>query len=184
MYISVVLPWRQTALLWSYLSQTHAGLWKRESTGHKKSSKIRHLGTIAQLCRAVSSQLKHVSTIGKKLVKQQYLLHMSSEYGPLSAEIVSPGVWGTPANFNLFHVLASLLQRRRWPEANQTLHDVWPSPGLVDYVYSRVSRFGVSVSVSSLFCPIVVCPVCLLVCNVIVYCSKTAGSIKMPLVQR
>ena len=31
-----------------------------------------------QLCRAISSQLRHVSTIGKKLVKQQYLLHMSS----------------------------------------------------------------------------------------------------------
>jgi len=30
--------------------------------------KIRHLGTIAQLCQAVSSQLRHVSTIGKKLL--------------------------------------------------------------------------------------------------------------------
>jgi len=36
------------------------------NTGRKKSSKNRHLGTIAQLCRAVSSQLRHVSTIGKK----------------------------------------------------------------------------------------------------------------------
>jgi len=42
-----------------------------------------HLGTIAQLCHAVSSQLRHVSTIGKKFVKQQYLLHMSSQYGEL-----------------------------------------------------------------------------------------------------
>jgi len=37
-----------------------------------------HLGSIAQLCQAVSSQLRHVSTIRKNLVKQQYLLHMSS----------------------------------------------------------------------------------------------------------
>ena len=37
----------------------------------KKSPKIRHIGTIAQLCRAISSQLRHVSTVGKKLVKQQ-----------------------------------------------------------------------------------------------------------------
>jgi len=44
---------------------------------------MRHLGTIAQLCRAISSQLKHVSTIEKKLVKQQCLRHMSSEYGLL-----------------------------------------------------------------------------------------------------
>jgi len=49
----------------------------------KKVSKNRHLGTIAQLCRAISSQLRHISTIGKKLVKQQYLLHMSSQYGEL-----------------------------------------------------------------------------------------------------
>jgi len=40
-----------------------------------------HLGTIAQLRGAVSSQLKHVSTIGKKLVRQQYLLQTSSQYG-------------------------------------------------------------------------------------------------------
>ena len=69
------------------------------------------LGTIAQLCRAISSQLRHVSTIGKKPVKQQYVLQMSSQYAelqPLAAEIGLP-VWGTPANFNGFRVLASLL---------------------------------------------------------------------------
>jgi len=37
-----------------------------KNTGHKKVAKNRHLGTIAQLCRAVSSQLKHALTIGKK----------------------------------------------------------------------------------------------------------------------
>jgi len=42
-----------------------------------RDAKNRHLGTIAQLCRAISSQLRHVSTIGKKLFKQQYLLYMS-----------------------------------------------------------------------------------------------------------
>jgi len=54
-----------------------------ENKGCKKSQKILHLGTIAQLCRAESLQLRHVSTMGKKLVKQQYLLHMSSKYGEL-----------------------------------------------------------------------------------------------------
>jgi len=44
--------------------------------------KNRQLGTIAQLCRAISSQQRHVLTIGKN-VKQQYLLHMSSQYGEL-----------------------------------------------------------------------------------------------------
>jgi len=79
--------------------------------GCKKSSKNRHLGTIAQLCRAISSQLRHVLTIGKKLVKQQYLLHMFPQYGelgPLAAEI-GLVVWGTSANFNGFRFLAALL---------------------------------------------------------------------------
>ena len=46
-----------------------------ENTGRKKGAKNRHLGTIAQLCQAISSQLRHISTIEKKLVKQQYVLH-------------------------------------------------------------------------------------------------------------
>jgi len=73
--------------------------------------KNRHLGTVPQICRAISSQLRHVSTIGKKLVKQQYLLDMCTQYGelgPLASEIVS-GVWGTPATFNGFRVLTALL---------------------------------------------------------------------------
>jgi len=42
-----------------------------------QDAKNRHFGTIGQLCRAISSQLRHVSTIGKKLFKQQYVLQMS-----------------------------------------------------------------------------------------------------------
>ena len=38
-----------------------------ENTGRKNSPKIiRHLHTIAQICRAISSQLRHMSTIRKK----------------------------------------------------------------------------------------------------------------------
>ena len=36
-----------------------------ENTGPKNVAKNRHLDTIAQLCRAVCSQPRHVSTIGK-----------------------------------------------------------------------------------------------------------------------
>jgi len=53
------------------------------NTGCKNDAKNRHLRTIAQFCRAVSSQLRHVSTIGKKLVKHQHVLHMSPQYGEL-----------------------------------------------------------------------------------------------------
>jgi len=44
-------------------------------------------------------------------------------FGPLAPEIGSL-VWGTQANFNGFRVFASLLQRRRSTEANQTLRSV------------------------------------------------------------
>jgi len=61
--------------------------------------------------------------------------HKMVNFSPLTADICWQ-VWGTPANFNGFHVLASLLHRRRSLEANQTLHDLWPSPGLVHYTYT------------------------------------------------
>ena len=54
------------------------------NAGRKKSPKIRHLGTIAQLCRTISSQLRHVSTIGKNLLNSNMSsLHMSLQYGEL-----------------------------------------------------------------------------------------------------
>jgi len=107
--------------------------WLAVYTGRKNYAKNRHLRNIAQIFLAVSSQLRQ-STIGKKLVKQQFVsstcFHNMANFGPLKAEIGS-GVWGTPANFNGIRVLPSLLQRRRSLEVNQTLHDVWPSPRLV-----------------------------------------------------
>jgi len=115
----------------------HAASWKY--TGPKKSPKIPRLRTIAQFCRAISSQLRHVSTIEKKLVKQKYLLHMSynrpmANFGP--ERLSSIGVFGATQQISTgFRVLASLLQRRRSTGVSQTLHRVWPSPGLVHYIY-------------------------------------------------
>ena len=60
-------------------------------------------------------------------------LHNMANFGTLTVEICCR-VWGTPANFNGFRVLSSLLQRRRSPEANQTLHNLWPFPALVHYI--------------------------------------------------
>jgi len=59
----------------------------------------------------------------KKLGKQPYLLHMPdniANFGPVTAEIGSE-VWGTPVNFNAFHVLASLLHGIRVLGVSQTL---------------------------------------------------------------
>jgi len=109
------------------------------NTGCKQSPKICHLRTVAQLCWAISSQLWQVSTIDKTLVKQQYLLHMSSQYG----ELHSTNGWdrfislGHHSKFQQLSRLGvvSLLHRHCSTEVNQTLHDVWPSPGLVHYIY-------------------------------------------------
>jgi len=76
---------------------------------------------------------------------------MSPQYGELRPALTAEigwRAWGTSANFNWFHVLPSLQQRRRSPEANQTLHDVWPSPGLLHYIYI----FGDSCPLTE-FCP-------------------------------
>ena len=68
-----------------------------------------HLSTIAQPCWAISLQLRHVLTIGKKLVKQSPTCsHSMMHFGPLAAESCW-WVWGTPANFNGFCILAALL---------------------------------------------------------------------------
>jgi len=82
-----------------------------ENRGRKKLPKVRHLGTIAQLCRAISLQLRHISTIGKNLLNSgmsSTCPHNMVNFDLLTAEI-HPVVWGTPANFNGFRVLAALL---------------------------------------------------------------------------
>jgi len=90
------------------------------NTGRRKN---RHFGTIAQVCRAMSSELRHVSTIGKSLLNSNTSSTCPDNmvnFGPLAAEIRWP-VWGTPANFNGFRVLAALLHGTLLMDASQTL---------------------------------------------------------------
>ena len=93
-----------------------------ENAGRKKSP----FWHFAQLCRAVSSQPRHVSTIGKK-----NLLNIDTSstcphnmvnfaFSLLTAEICWQ-VWGTPANFNGFRVLAALLHSTLVVGVSQTL---------------------------------------------------------------
>ena len=94
-----------------------------------KSPKIAVWVCHRKLCPAISSQLRQVSTVP---VKRQYLFHMSSQYG--ERRPINGWDWfgssGHRSKFNGFRVLAALLHRRHSPEANQTLHDVSPSPRL------------------------------------------------------
>jgi len=70
--------------------------------------------------------------------KKTFVFHVSPQFGKLWPT----NSWNqfrslfTPADFNGFRVLHSLLQRRRLEDANQTLHGVWPSPALVHYIYT------------------------------------------------
>jgi len=76
--------------------------WLAGNAGPPKSPKSRHLGVIAQLCRAISSQLSDMAIIAKKLLGSNIsptCPHNMVNFGPLAAEIISL-VWGTPANFN------------------------------------------------------------------------------------
>jgi len=82
-----------------------------------------HFGTIAQLCRAVSSQLKHVSTIRKILLNIDTFPTCPRNmvnFGLLTADM-RWRVWGTPANFNFFRVLAALLHGTLVVGVSQTL---------------------------------------------------------------
>jgi len=83
------------------------------NTGHKNDAKNRHLRTIAQLCRAIPLQLRHVSTTKKNLLSSNIsptCLYNKVNFGPLVAEIVSLHR-GTPANFNGFSRLVSVTAR-------------------------------------------------------------------------
>ena len=94
-----------------------------ENTGHKNDAKSRHLGIIARLCQAISLKLRHVSTIGKNLLSSNISStcpHNVVNFSLLAAEIVSL-VWGTPGNFNGFHVLAALLHGSQVVSVSQAL---------------------------------------------------------------
>ena len=105
--------------------------------GTQKVVKNRHLGTIAHFVLAISLQLRHVSTIEKKWLSgniSSTRTHNRVNFGPLAAEI-GPVVWGTPANFNGFRVLAALLQALQyWASAKLCGIEQMPPPtfGRVD----------------------------------------------------
>jgi len=73
--------------------------------------KNRHLCTIAQLCRAISSQIRHYRQSKKNFLSSNISPYMSLQYG----ELRPTSGWGrfvslgTPANFNGFCFLAALL---------------------------------------------------------------------------
>jgi len=94
-----------------------------QNTECKKVAKNCHLGTIAQLCQDISSQLRHISTIRKKLVKQPYVFQMSPHYG----ELRPTSSWdrfvslGHPTKFQVLSRLGSVTARHVVVGISQTL---------------------------------------------------------------
>ena len=89
--------------------------------------KNRHLHTIAQLCWAVSSQLRNVSTIRKNLLNNNMsptCLHNMANVGPLRAEIGS-GVWGLHLGF----VTAAISLNGNQPKFARCLAVCWAGEG-------------------------------------------------------
>ena len=85
----------------------------------KKSPSGHHRTTLLAYIFATKARVNNQ----KKLVKQQYLLQMSSQYdelGLLATEIGLP-VWSTAANFNGFRVFAVLLPGSQVVSVSQTL---------------------------------------------------------------
>ena len=115
--MSTILPhhnfhtWCGLSANLEYRSEMYC-VWLAENTGRKNVANNCYLGTIAELCRAISSQLKYVLTIGRKNLLSSNISstcpHNMVNFGLLAAEIVSL-VCGTPANFNGFRVLTALL---------------------------------------------------------------------------
>jgi len=118
--------------VWNVL---HVACWKYRMQKIAKNSPSGHHHTT--LSGYIFTTKAHIDNQKKNLLDSNIpsiCSYNMVNFVPLLAEI-GFSVCGTSANFNGFRVLPSLLQRRRSPEVNQTLHDVWPSPGLVHYIY-------------------------------------------------
>jgi len=140
--MSTILPhmvWPLSKFRMQVWNVLHADRWKYSMQKIvKKSPSGRH----PTLCRAISSQLRHVSTIGKNLLSSNISStypHNMVNFGPLAAEICWR-VWGTPTNFNEFRVLAVLLHGIPVLAVSQTL---WRSTEGVTYIWQGGHHVGV-----------------------------------------
>jgi len=99
------------------------------NTGRKKSSKIRLLGTIAQICRAISSQLRHLSTVGRKRILAYFEGHRTLLFTPIYWNI-----WGQGRGWGGGQL--ALHQRRTAPAQSPIFGPclLWPNGWMDQYV--------------------------------------------------
>jgi len=155
------------------------------NAGPKKSPKIRYLSTIAQLYPTICSQLRHVSTIGKELIKQQCIPtcpHSMVNFGPLAAEIVSI-VLGHPSKFQRVSHLGNVTARHsnsgRQPNfatLNRGSHLYsagWPSRWALAHILVFFCFFVLCIMQHLTVCVRVCVCMCVCVCVCVCMCSRT-----------
>ena len=108
--------------------------------GTQKSPKNRHLGTITQLCRAMSSQLRQASTIGKNLLNSS-ISPTSSQYG----ELQPTSGWdllaslGHPTTFQQVSRLGSVTARHSSSGRQPNCGIEQRAPPIFEFMFSRAA---------------------------------------------
>ena len=127
--ISAVGDWMSTILPHYVVRGLSANLGCRSETcctllAEIHDAKNRHLSTIVTtLSGYILATKAHIDNRKKDLLSSNISsrrLHNVVNFGPLAAEI-GPIVWSTPANFNVFRVLAALLHGTPAVGVSQTL---------------------------------------------------------------
>ena len=111
----------------------HAARWKRRTQNIAKMPSAHHRTTLSGDIFATKSRIDNRKKLLNSNIFSRCFDNIANS-GPLTDDM-GCRVWSTSANFKRFRVLALLLQQPRSPEGDQTLHDAWPSPRLVHYLY-------------------------------------------------
>ena len=138
--LSTVADWTSTIfphMMWPYsatLEYRSAMCCMRlaENTGRKSSPCAHHRTTLSGYMFTTKACVDSRKNLLNRNISSA-CPHNMVNFGTPTAE-TGWRVWGTPANFNGFCVLALLLHQRRSTEVNQALHDVRPFPGVVHYI--------------------------------------------------
>jgi len=134
--------------VWNVL---HAALWKYKTQKIAKNSpSVHHCATLSGYIFATKARIDNRK---KNLLNSNISLtcpHIMVNFVPLVAEIGLP-VWGTPANFNRFHVLAALLHGTLVVGVSQTLWRWTEGATYIQQGSHHIGRHSSPIYLSSFF---------------------------------
>jgi len=99
---------------------------------------------VSSFCQAVFLQLRHISTIRKKLVKQQYIFSTSPQYGELRPTngLEQFRSLGHPSKFQRVSRLDVVSAATLFTGGQANFARCLPSPGLLRYIYTFSGAFA------------------------------------------